>query len=235
MALKILFAVFGVFLLVMIIFSVTSFRRMVKVYHKFDKEFVYCGLTGLEFASLMIEKFNLSTKVFLTDKELSECYFPKKNIVCISEHTAETSSVSSICVTAHEFGHAVQKKTKSKLFIFQEILIFITKICAFLLPFLIIGGIVLIFIEQYHDIALKLWLGALISVFMMFLLKIFTVPMEAEASKIAYNFLKENNILSIDELKHGKKVLNAAIGTYVASIFMPIVKFFKLLGRAFRR
>ena len=235
MAIRVLIVILSVFLLGMIIFSLTSWRRMLRVYKKYDKEFVYCGLTGLQFAGFMIETLSLKTKVYLIDKELGERYYPKKDIVCISNHTAETSSVSSICVTAHEFGHAIQKKTKSKLFIFQEVLIFITKICAFFLPFLIIGGTVLIFFEQYHDIALKLWLGALISVFMMFLLKIFTVPMEAEASKIAYNFLKENNILSADELKHGKKVLNAAIGTYVASIFMPIVKFFKLLGRAFRR
>ena len=235
MALKIVFIVLAVFLLVMIIFSLTSWKRMLKVYKKYDKEFVYCGLTGLQFAGYMIDRLGLKTKVYLIDKELGESYYPKKDIVCISNHTAETSSVSSICVTAHEFGHAYQKKTKSKLFIFQEILTVLSRIFGFLLPFLIIGGIVLIFFEQYHSIAIGLFLGALGSVVLMFLLRIFTVPMEAEASKIAYNFLKENTVLSPDELKHGKKVLNAAIGTYVANIFMPIINFFRGFGRAFRR
>ena len=83
--------------------------------------------------------------------------------------------------------------------------------------------------------ATTLFIVSLGSIVIMFLLKIFTVPMEAEASKIAYNFLKDNNVLNPDELKHGKKVLNAAIGTYVASIFYPIINFLKGLGRMFRR
>ena len=80
-----------------------------------------------------------------------------------------------------------------------------------------------------------LLIGAVVAVVVMFLLKIVTIPSEAQASKIAYKFLKEHNVLSADELKHGKKVLNAAIGTYVASIFYPFIKFFRGLGRAFRK
>lgn len=231
----ILIGIFIGLIAIMLIFSATSYTRMVKTYRKYDKEFVYCNLTGLEFTERAIDALGLETRIFLLEKELDECYLPKKDIVCISNHTAETSSVSSICVAAHELGHAVQNKKQTSLFVLQSCLSVLAKICAFLFPLLALSGIVLIFFPNYHNIATILLLSSIISIAVMFLLKIFTIPMEMEASKIAYKFLKENNVLNSEELRHGKKVLNAAIGTYVASLFMPILKFFRRLGRSFRR
>lgn len=231
----ILIGVFLGLLVLILIFSATSYTRMVKTYKKYDKEFIYCNLTGLEFTEWAIDALELETKIYLLDKELDECYLPKKDIVCISNHTAETSSVSSICVAAHELGHAVQNKKQTSLFVLQSCLTILAKICTILFPLLLLSGIVLIFFPAYQDIAGILLLSSVIAIFFNFLLKIFTIPMEMEASKIAFKFLKENNVLVGAELKHGKKVLNAAIGTYVASLFMGIIKFFRRLGRSFRR
>ena len=100
---------------------------------------------------------------------------------------------------------------------------------------MLIAGIVLLFISDLFDIGKILLLASFASIILTFLLKIFTIPMEMEASKIAYKFLKENNILDDGELKHGKRVLDAAIGTYVASLFAPIIKLFKRIGRSFKR
>lgn len=231
----ILIGVFLGILALILIFSATSYTRMVKTYRKYDKEFVYCNLTGLEFTEWAIDALNLDTRIYLLEKELDECYLPKKDIVCISNHTAETSSVSSICVAAHELGHAVQNKKQTSLFVLQSCLSVLAKICTILFPLLFISGIVLIFFPAYHDVAIILFLSSIISLVVIFLLKIFTIPMEMQASKIAYKFLKENNVLTAEELKHAKRVLNAAIGTYVASLFMSIIRFLRRLGRSFRR
>ena len=143
--------------------------------------------------------------------------------------------MSSICVSAHELGHAVQNKNQTWLFEIQNVISLLSRIGLFFFPFLLVAGIVLLFIPDKHDIGYVLLIIAVAIVLLAFFLKIITIPMEMQASKIAYKFLKENNILIGAELKHAKKVLNAAIGTYVASLFVPIIKFFRGIGRMFRR
>lgn len=227
--------VFILLLVIMIIFSITSYSRMIKTYKKYDNEFVYCNLNGLQFTDYAIRLLKLDTKIYLLDKELDECYLPKKDIVCISKHTAETSSVSSICVSAHELGHAVQNKNQTWLFEVQNVLSLLSKIGLFFFPFLLIAGLVLLFIPAKFELGYVLLIIALSIIILAFVLKIVTIPMEMQASNIAYKFLKENNILVGSELKHAKKVLNAAIGTYIASLFMPIIRFFRAIGKMFRR
>lgn len=231
----ILVGIFLVLLAAMLIFSITSYSRMVKTYRRYDNEFVYCNLNGLQFTSYAIGTLKLKTRIYLIDKELDECYLPKKDIVCISKHTAETSSVSSICIAAHELGHAVQNKKQTWLFEVQSAVSLLSKIGLFFFPFLIVAGFVLLFVPGKLELGYVMFIIAFAIMILAFFLKIITIPMEIQASKIAYNFLKENNVLIGDELKHAKKVLNAAIGTYIASLFVPIIKFFRAIGRMFRR
>ena len=235
MTTRILIIIFAIIFVLILIFSATSYSRMFRLYKKYDKEFVYCNMNGLEFARWAIRKLRLKTQIFLIERELDDFYAPKEDHVYLSNHTANTSSVSSICITAHELGHAVQQKRQTRLYVLQYCLSILSRISMFLFPFLLLAGIVLICIPGQYDVGIIMFIASLVSIVITFLLKIFTIPMEMEASKIAYNFLKENNILDDEELKHGKKVLNAAIGTYVASLFAPIFKFFRRIGRAFKR
>src|SRR5574344_1747215 len=108
--------------LVVVIFSSSSYKRLLKVYKKYDNEFVYCNLTGLEFTARAIDVLKLDTKISFTDKELGDFYAPQKDIVVLSQHTAKTSSVASICISAHELGHAVQNQKQSGLFVLQSCL-----------------------------------------------------------------------------------------------------------------
>lgn len=231
----IILSVIVLLLLVGVIYSVNSYHHMLKVYSRYDKEFAYCNLTGLDYAKYAIPAQKLKTKIAIIDKELGECYLPKKDIVCISRHTAQNCSVSSICVVAHEIGHAVQNKNQSGLFVMQTCLSVLSRVCLFFFPFLLVTGIVLFFIPDQSGLALTLLLVAFAMLLVVFILKVVTIPMEKQASKIAYKFLKDNKVLSAEELKHGKKVLDAALGTYIAGLFMTIIKFFRGLGRMFKR
>lgn len=222
-------------LLIALIYSATAYNRMLKTYKKYDKEFAYCNLTGYQFACFAIDRLRLKTKIAIIDKELEECYLPRKNIVCISTHTANSKSISSICVTAHELGHAVQNKQQNLLFVLQSCLQTLGKLSSWLLPPIFVAGIVMIFIPSVADIGNALLLVSLFAILIIFLLKILTIPVEIQASKIAKKFLQENFVLDSEELKHGSKVLDSAAGTYIASLFMPILRLFRSFGRAFRR
>ena len=222
------------FFLIGIIFSLKSYKNMISVYNLYDSEFVYCGLTGYQFAVFAIQRLGLKTRIGQVEKDLEDCYIPSKDVIFLSKRTINSSSVSSICITAHELGHAVQNKKQSGLFVLQQCLNVLGKVSLALFPILLVTGLVLLFVPDKFDLGLVLLIISFAMQVIVMLLKIFTIPMEMEASKIAYNFLKENGVLVDDELKHGKKVLNSAIGTYVASLFMPIIKFFRFLNRIFR-
>ena len=231
----IIIAVFVVLLIVGTIFAATSYNRLIRAYNKYDNAFTYSNLNGLEFAQYAIPKLGLKTKIAFTEKQLGDFYSPKKDVIVISTRSAQNRSVASVCITAHELGHAVQKKKKSALYVLQMIVVFITILAKYLFFPVIIAGIVLLFFEQYFDIGKILILIALGSLVFSYILKIVTIPVEYNASKIAYNFLKQNHVLDAGELKAAKKMLNVAAGTYVASLFMGILNFFRSIGRSFKR
>ena len=229
MTFTILLAVFGALVAIALVWAGTAYRRLLKVYNKYDNEFTYSNLSGQEFAQFAIQKFGLKTKIGFTEKDLSDCYSPKHDTIYLSKRTAQNRSVASICVTAHELGHAVQKKNKSKLCIIQNAVFVLNIIFKFVFWPLIITGVVLLFFPQYNVYGKIMIIVALASLTLSYILKIVTIPVEYDASKIAYNFFILINILNKSELKDAKKVLNAAAGTYVASLFSAALKLFRMM------
>ena len=72
------------------------------------------------------------------------------------------------------------------------------------------------------DIGILLFAGAV-------LFYLVTLPVEFNASNRALKILKQNNVLSSDELKGVKKVLSAAAMTYVASALVAMANFLRLV------
>src|SRR5574344_244265 len=210
MIIKILLIIFAVILVIGIIIAATCYSHLMKVYKRYDKEFVYCNLNGLQFTDQAIDVLGLDSKIMFTETELGDCYSAKNDIVVLSKHTASTSSVASICISAHELGHAVQNKNRMMLFEIQECFVILGKIASILFWPLLIAGVVLLFFEQYFNLGTILIMSALGSWAVTYILKLLTIPVEFNASKIAYNFLKKNKVLNDEELKGAKKVLNAA-------------------------
>jgi hypothetical protein len=226
--------VLAVILIGCLIFSATSYKRLLKAYNKFSHEFVYCQLNGLQFAQYAIYKLGLKIKISLIDGDLKDFYSPKYRVVVLSKKTATTSNVASISITAHELGHAVQHKNGYFLFKFSNFLAIATRIANFLFLPCLIAGIVLLFFPAEFNLGIILILASLGYFVLSYLLKIVNIPLEYNASKIAYNFLKENNVLSSSELRHAKKMLKVAAQTYVASLFSGAIIFFRRMNNIFR-
>lgn len=229
MTYTILLAVFVAIIVAVLVWAGTSYKRLLKVYNKYDNVFAYINLTGLEFAQYAIKKMGLQTKISFTEKDLGDYYSPKHNAIFISKRTAQNRSVASICITAHELGHAVQKKNKSKLCLLHSTVFVLNKIFRAIFFPLLVAGIVFLFFPQLNLWGKIMIIVALASLTLSFILKLVTIPVEYNASQIAYNFLKENKILTGDELKDAKKMLKTAGNTYVASLFSGIIKFFSFM------
>ena len=73
-------------------------------------------------------------------------------------------------------------------------------------------------------------MASLISYSASLLIYFVTLPLEYDASKKALQLLKETSVLSQDELTGAKKVLNAAIHTYVAAFLTSLVYFLRFLS-----
>ena len=67
------------------------------------------------------------------------------------------------------------------------------------------------------------------------LFQIITLPVELNASKRAMQTIREQALLSYDEAKGARKVLNAAAMTYVAAVVMSIAQLLRLLLLSRRR
>ena len=62
------------------------------------------------------------------------------------------------------------------------------------------------------------------------LFSLITLPLEYDASKKALKLLKETNTLSTTELENTAEVLNAAIKTYIADLFVSLIYFLRFLS-----
>ena len=218
----------------MLIFSATAYKRFIKAYQKYSQYNTYVNVVGVKFATLMIKNLDLKTKIFITDHELADSYLPTKNSIVLSKQVAHNSSIASIAIVAHELGHAVQHKHKNFMFLFSCFLSLVIRICRFILPIMIAIGFVFLFFAEYNMIGQILLIVSASLIILSYVLKLVNIPVEFGASKIAYDFLKDKDILSADELKHAK-MLNIAGQTYIASLFMGFVNFFKKIANSFKK
>lgn len=222
-------------LMIGLIIAGSCYANLVKTYKKYSKENADINSTSIAVISACIDHYNFNTKIALVDGFLTDFYLPKKDIIALSNGVAYGKSVADISVACHEFGHCLQKHDKSKLLKLSGVLGFFNKLANFLLPIALITCLVFVFIDDLSYIAPSLFYASVGLWFLTLMFRFVAIPVEMDASKRAYNMLKENNILTKQELKITKKVLNAAAFTYVGSLFKNLYKIFLSMKKAFRR
>lgn len=231
-----LILIFSIILLIGLIIAASCYGHLVKTYNKYSSQEAFINFTALQIISKAITNYKFNTKIVLTnDNALDNCYVPKKDIIFLSSKVAYSKSIADISIACHELGHTMQNYHKSRLLKLNRFLAFISRFASFLLPILLLTCLVLIFIQEvaflapiFFYVSIGLWL-------LTWIFRLITIPLELDASKRAYNVLKENDILTKKELKITKKFLHAAAFTYVGGLFINLYKFYLILKRAFRR
>lgn len=176
------------------------------------------GLTGAQAAQRLISTGNLyGVQVQGTQGQLSDHYDPRNKTLFLSSNVANSPSVASVAVAAHELGHALQDAEEY----------FPMKVRSFLVPVVNIGsnlGWILILIGlilQFQEIA---WLGVLVFAGGA-LFALATLPVEFNASARAKELLAQTGIIQTEEEKRGvNQVLNAAALTYVAGLITAVLQ-----------
>lgn len=218
-----------------LIIAGSCYGHLLSTYKKYSQVPAQIGCNALNLVSACLDHYNLDTKIALIDGEFTDAYSGKKDIILLTKTTAYGKSVADISIASHEFGHALQKNEKSTIYVVDMLFRTISKIANFFLPITLLCTLVFLFFEGLKAYSLTmvyvsagLWLVT-------FLLKILTIPLELDASKKAYNVLKENKIFTKEELKQTKKMLNAAALTYVGALFIGLYKIIKKIQNSFRR
>lgn len=189
---------------------------------KYSKKMSKRNITGTQAAAYLL-KVNEITDVKLgrIKGNLTDHYDPTAKVLRLSDSTFDSTSIAAIGVAAHETGHAIQHAKKYFPLTFRKLLVPIANIGSSAGPWLAILGIAMSF-PLLTDIGILLFAGSVA-------FYIVTLPVEFNASKRALKILKQNNIMSEEELKGVKKVLSAAAMTYVGSALVAMANLLRLI------
>lgn len=153
--------------------------------------------------------------------ELTDHYSPSEKVLRLSDAVYGSTSVAAIGVTAHECGHAIQHKVGYVPLSLRSLSVPVANIGSKLSwPLILIG--LLIGYTPLAQIGVILFLAVV-------LFQLITLPVEFNASHRALQVLKQDSMLSMDELSGARKVLTAAALTYVAALFSTILQLLRLV------
>jgi Zn-dependent membrane protease YugP len=187
-------------------------------YSKWSQIRATSGLTGAQAAQRLISTGNLyGVQVQGTPGQLSDHYDPRDKTLYLSSSVANSPSVASIAVAAHELGHAMQDAEEY----------FPMQVRSFLVPVVNIGsnlGWILILVGLLLRFQTLAWLGVLVFAGGA-LFALATLPVEFNASSRAKELLVQTGIIQTEEERQGvNQVLNAAALTYVAGLVTAVLQ-----------
>ncbi len=187
-------------------------------YNKWSQIRATSGLTGAQAAQRLISNSNLyGVQVAGTAGQLTDHYDPRDKTLYLSRGVADSPSIASVAVAAHELGHAMQDADGYFPMTVRSALVPAVNIGSYLGWILILVGLFL----RLTNIA---WLGVLVfSVGALFALA--TLPVEFNASSRAKELLYSTGIIHTEEERRGvNQVLNAAALTYVAGLVTAVMQ-----------
>jgi uncharacterized protein len=196
--------------------------RVQSTYRRFSAVPIANGLTGAQVAQEILRRNGLSdVEIDRTDGVLSDHYDPRTRTLSLSSDVHDGTSVASAGVAAHETGHAIQHARGYAPLALRSAMVPTVQFGSWLAwPIFILGFL-------FHSGAM-LQLGILIfSAFVAF--TVVTLPVEFDASGRALRALREESLVSEDELRGVRAVLTAAALTYVAAAASAILELVRML------
>ena len=215
------------------IFAMIASAGVNSTFAKYSKQYSSRGVTGAQAARLVLDKNGLQhIPIEQISGKLTDHYDPRANVIRLSSEVYNGTSTASIGVACHEVGHAIQHATGYTPIKVRSAIVPITNIGSKLAVPLIIIGILLSTLSEFF-----VWLAyiGIIAFSLTVIFQLVTLPTEFNASSRALKTIQENGILTAEELKGSKKVLNAAAMTYVAALAVAVAQLLRLIIIVSRR
>jgi Zn-dependent membrane protease YugP len=179
-------------------------------------------ITGQDSAALLLKSnSSFDVRIEAVGGSLPDHYDPSSKVLRLSSPVYNQNSIAAVGVAAHETGHAIQHALSWGPLALRSTLVPVANIGSMIGPYLAMAGI-FFSMPILLNIGIILFGGAV-------LFYVITLPVEFNASARAISILRENNVLTADELRGVKKVLTAAAMTYVASALTALMSLLRLV------
>jgi len=187
------------------------------------------GLSGAQVAEQLLQITGITdVRIEHVGGDLTDHYDPVQRVLRLSDSVYSSTSLSAVGVAAHETGHAVQHATGYAPLFLRSALVPATNVSSKLaMPLIFIG--VLLGSQQGTDMGGIMIQAGILFFSMAVIFSFVTLPVEFNASSRAVRLLDEYGILSVEEQKPVRKVLNAAALTYVASAVVALMQLIRLI------
>lgn len=192
-------------------------------YQKYRKMPTIHNMRGCDVAKFILNRNGIYDVQVVPSNNgtLSDYYDPTKKIVSLSSDIYYNSSIASVSVAAHEVGHALQHAQGYAFIALRNKMLPVTQIASQF-------GWVSAFLGLFLAFDFLFWFGV-VSLLIVMLFQIVTLPIEFNASSRAIEQLTSNGIIEMSEVKSSKKMLNAAAFTYVAAMISTLTQILRIL------
>ena len=211
-----------------LILSLWASARVNSTFKKYSKQISSRGITGAQAAQYVLQSAGVScVKIEKIAGNLTDHYDPRNNVIRLSQDVYDNSSTAAIGVACHEAGHAVQYVENYAPIKLRAAIIPITNFGSKLAMPLILLGLLFSTIGNFSETIIYTGIAcfALSLVF-----QLITLPVEFNASRRALEAIKNENILTKEEIKGAKNTLSAAAMTYVAATAVVLAQLLRLLS-----
>ncbi len=216
-----------IFVVPAMIFAMIASAGVDSTFKKYSRQLSSRGITGAQAARFVLDKNGLQNiPIEMISGKLTDHYDPRANVIRLSPDVYSGTSTASIGVACHEVGHAIQHATGYTPIKIRTAIVPITNIGSKLAVPLILIGILLGSLGEFF-----VWLAyaGIILYSLTVVFQLVTLPTEFNASHRALVTIRDNGILTNDELSGARKVLTAAAMTYVAALAVALGQLLRLI------
>ncbi|MCJ7795169.1 MAG: zinc metallopeptidase [Thermoleophilia bacterium] len=197
--------------------------RVSSTFNKYAKVPSARGLTGAEGARLLLDSSGLqNVTIEVIGGKLSDNYDPRSRTLRLSRDVAESASLASLGVAAHEAGHAVQHAEGYAPMKLRSLLVPAASLGSNLGYILFLAGLIFFRSPLLMNIGIVFFSAAVF-------FTVVTLPVELDASRRALASLSEKGILVANEIDGARAVLRAAALTYLAAALMAILNLVRMI------
>jgi Zn-dependent membrane protease YugP len=172
------------------------------------------GYNGLDTVTMIAQKYDFNIDVTQGVGNMTDNYNPRTKTVTLSTDIANTPSVASVGIAAHEMGHVAQHNSG----------FFLMDLRTLIVPAVNIGtsiGYILLILGIMINFAGLAWLGIILfsgtTIF-----TLITLPVELDASRRALKMINETGLVDYTQIGGVRQVLSAAALTYVAATLQSL-------------
>lgn len=203
--------------------TLAASAKVKSAFAKYSRVRSMSGMTGAEAAQRLLNASGIyDVRIEHVSGHMNDHYDPRTKVLRLSDPVYGQNSLAAIGVAAHECGHAIQHEQGYVPLKLRSTLVPIANFGSMAAWPIIILGVIMGFSQTLINIGIILFSVAV-------LFQLITLPVEFNASRRAIARLGETGILYGDELRHSKKVLDAAALTYVAAAAATILQLLRLV------